>query len=1369
MLVVNGDAYGATSDQFTLRRAVDDARFVEVILNQQLVASVLDSSINEIVINGGALDDVLTVDLSHGSPVPAGVGLTFHGGATWAYGGGDTLQIVGGHEGVFEPDASDSQGGELTVDGSRIRYDGVEQPVDVHGILRLAMVTPNGDDSLQIVSSPTGDTTVSGTSGGVDLGQLVFRNVASFIADTGLHDSANESADEISIHGLGSATGLADLSVFSGAGNDRLALANHPTPFSNSTAVLFDAGQGADTIGYAGDVDLTLSDGQLKAGSDQHATLVELESVESAELSGGDSDNLIDAGGWSMGSVTLVGGSGNDTLIGGSGDDVLSGDQGDNHLVGGDGKDSLSAGDGRDTLNGGLGDDTLNSGAGDDAFVRESGNDRIDAGAGFDSMVLDGTSDHDIVVIEQTELALTSILNGELQRDELVAGSLEQLVISTGLGNDRIGIRVADSLIANAAEESSLAIVVDAGEAVVGDKLSVADDGLGDLTVHRINADGRGGHIDVGRLNRVSYSNVEHTKIIPHDTITGATGADGHGRVLVLNADSNEPNNDMMAAFNVAPLMGSNPLAATIDPPGTTDPYGFGFDVAGDEDWYTFKPLSAGKFEFQLLHEQIMQLANGRAGLPDGGRLTLTAVDSDGNEVASSSLSNDGQVLTIAVAADSTTLLRVDGVTAESFNAYKLQITELDSTGPRVIDPDAAANAHHAVEITSHPGFDLFDATFSQGPTPPITSLTVHLEDGPSRTLDGLAVALDAENAAKPEHYSLVGKLSGPVAIHDVTVTNLTPATNQPAAATIKLSFADTLPDDHYTLSISNSVTDSAGNHLQPNSGTHSTSNGYLASFQVDSRPEVGVVVRDSSGDVHLSSVAAESSETVIIDLNGNFQRDGVGPQDVYQDVALEISNSSDQIFVGQFTDHFAADGFDRLGAYGRVNGHSTQQGFGRYDTPFRWALDLDNDGTADFEKIADLQIDGVPIAGNFNSHRAGDEVGLFTQHRWYLDTDGSNDIETTDTVLGTNMRGKPIVGDFDGDGKDDLATLLFEQSQYSSRSIFLFDLTTANDGSRGWVDGFYDDVIEFDAVSDLVDVTPFVADFNLDGIDDVGVQGQKPIRKYGSWGSNPVPQSQWLVLVSDAAEAQAGTANALDHDFDATATGDDLSFAFGDVDDLPIAGHFSPGLRASDPLTSPHTGSGGGADSGQPGPAPRADQLPPPVVTLHGEQRFDFNAIGSPTTPGVINVDPTATYDLLRGYGWTSELSLNARTNPSVADSTLLSDGHSGVDAQFHVDVPNGTYEVTAVLGDDQARDGLQIVAEGLEVVSQLDTDAGEFVGRTFNVTVADGRLTIELHDLFDRMWVPSGWSINALKVRLVETPLDHYLNDARALYGIA
>ncbi len=107
------------------------------------------------------------------------------------------------------------------------------------------------------------------------------------------------------------------------------------------------AGGSSDRIVAVRDTDMTLTDTWLAALG--FGTLT-LSNVETATLTGGNSANVIHAGAFTLGKVTLQGGNGNDVLIGGSKNDSL---------VGGSGRDLLIGGAGADTLGGNAGDDIL--------------------------------------------------------------------------------------------------------------------------------------------------------------------------------------------------------------------------------------------------------------------------------------------------------------------------------------------------------------------------------------------------------------------------------------------------------------------------------------------------------------------------------------------------------------------------------------------------------------------------------------------------------------------------------------------------------------------------------------------------------------------------------------------------------------------------------------------------------------------------------------------------------------------------------------------------------------------------------------------------------------------------------------------------
>ena len=68
--------------------------------------------------------------------------------------------------------------------------------------------------------------------------------------------------------------------------------------------------------------------------------------------------------------------------------------------------------------------------------------------------------------------------------------------------------------------------------------------------------------------------------------------------------------------------------------------------------------------------------------------------------------------------------------------------------------------------------------------------------------------------ASSPEHYQVRGDRVGLVAITAINVVNNPVAAGQLATATVQLVFAAPLPDDRYTLTIFDSLTDPAGNAL---------------------------------------------------------------------------------------------------------------------------------------------------------------------------------------------------------------------------------------------------------------------------------------------------------------------------------------------------------------------------------------------------------------------------------------------------------------------------------------------------------------------------------------------------------------------------
>lgn len=506
----------------------------------------------------------------------------------------------------------------------------------------------------------------------------------------------------------------------------------------------------------------------------------------------------------------------------------------------------------------------------------------------------------------------------------------------------------------------------------------------------------------------------------------------------------------------------------------------------------------------------------------------------------------------------------------------------VDTQGPRVYDP---AGAEGAVYFPVDPDYDVFDPKPSvDGPTPVVNEIRINVEDLPERDAAFLYDAIKSMNVnvnlpdgsvaqMLPEgSVDLVGDYNGNIPIASVSWLADPLAAGSVATGEIVLLFDAPVPDDRFTLTVHDSLTDPAGNaldgefdtdepqddHVLP-TGDKVPGGNFVARFTVDTRPEIGVW----------------AAGNIWVDTNGNTVWDPDNPDFVHRDIAYAMGFTTDDIFAGNFSNIGAvtADGFDKIAAYGSFNGQ------------FRWLIDIDNDGMVDLDIDEPSNVNGLPIAGDFDLNAAnGDEVGIFDGNSWWFDTDHDYEV---DTQLPSTMNGYPIIGDFDGDGNYDLGTW--------ADDTFMLDVSTEGGGITGNADYTF----RFGFVGSRE--RPVAHDFNMDGYDDLGLWA--PDRT----GTTPGEGSEWYLLVSgdvqglDPALDQDGDGvlNGVDPDADndgiTDATlmerirsdvrlgvdvidykpspfGNDLYFQYGDNFALPLVGNFDPPVSPSE-VENPYAG----------------------------------------------------------------------------------------------------------------------------------------------------------------------------------------------------
>jgi fibronectin type 3 domain-containing protein len=132
----------------------------------------------------------------------------------------------------------------------------------------------------------------------------------------------------------------------------------------------------------------------------------------------------------------------------------------------------------------------------------------------------------------------------------------------------------------------------------------------------------------------------------------------------------------------------------------------------------------------------------------------------------------------------------------------------------------------------------------------------------------------------------------------------------------------------------------------------------------------------------------------------------------------------------------------------------------------------------------------------------------------------------------------------------------------------------------------------------------------------------------------------------------------------------------------------------------------------------------PPPTVPMH----YDFGTATSPVASGYTQVTESTVYSSSQGYGWSSG-TISSRDRGS--GGALDEDFNFTTKGTFAVDLANGTYNVTVTIGDAlYAQQSEGIFFQGVQV-DTVTSPAGQFLVKTYTVTVANGQLDLGIQGL--------------------------------------
>ncbi|HEV2296117.1 MAG TPA: GDSL-type esterase/lipase family protein [Tepidisphaeraceae bacterium] len=230
----------------------------------------------------------------------------------------------------------------------------------------------------------------------------------------------------------------------------------------------------------------------------------------------------------------------------------------------------------------------------------------------------------------------------------------------------------------------------------------------------------------------------------------------------------------------------------------------------------------------------------------------------------------------------------------------------------------------------------------------------------------------------------------------------------------------------------------------------------------------------------------------------------------------------------------------------------------------------------------------------------------------------------------------------------------------------------------------------------------------------------------YCKWAVSPV----WALALALPAAAQIATVDATNVEEIEFAYDEDPNLHAPEIPDEPTV--IYPSGTATGTITEPITDEAPVVTTSEPDTytLSRASvyYTPPtepagPHQSLGASLNFDFGP--GPVADDHIQVLESTAYGPETGYGWGDTSKVRQRDrggeDPRARDFCLPAG------TPFYVDLPNGHYRVSVLVGDAIGKSRLAVRAEGLLQLYSIGAPAGQYEEDSFPITLHDRRLTIE------------------------------------------